>query len=146
MKELFIKGIVLVLILGIPAMVLAQRVVTPEELKVSPVKYRNSTIKLQDIFIDTRAGIPPALTAAGYKLDRYISFGVQKAGMRCFMRRDSVAEKQVMGLKRGERITIIGTVKQPKMKVKRGARGQVTDRFKLDIYIIEVSKIIPGWN
>ncbi len=146
MRKWFIKGMVLVLILGIPVMVLAQRLVKPEELKISPASYRNSSIKLQDTFIDIRAGISPALTAAGYKLDRYITFGLRKAGMRCFIRRDSVTEEQVMGLKRGERITVIGTVKQPKAKIKRGARGQVTDRFKLDIYIIEVSKIIPGWN
>jgi len=146
MKKWYAKVILPVLVLGIPALVLAQRLIKPEELKISPAKYRNSSIRLQDTFVDVRAGIPPALTAAGYKLDRWITFEVRKAGMRCFIRRDSVTEKQVMGLKRGDRITISGTVKQPKAKVKRGARGRRTDRFKLDIYVIEVSKIIPGWN
>lgn len=146
MRKLLMKGALLVLVLAVPAMVLAQRMVKPEELKINPAKYRNSSIKIQDIFVDLRAGIPPALTAAGYKLDRYITFGARKAGMRCFIRRDSVTEKQILGLKKSERITIIGTVKQPKAKVKRGARGQVTDRFKLDMYVIEVRKIIPGWD
>ena len=145
MRKLLMKGAVLVLVLAVPAIVLAQRVVKPEELKVSPTKYRNSTIKLQDVFVNYRAGIPTPLTAAGYTLDKYIVFGAARAGMRCFIRRSSAAEQQVMGLKKGDRITIIGTVKQPKAKVKR-AGGRVTDRYKLDIYIIEASKIIPGWN
>jgi hypothetical protein len=118
MKKRHVKAIVWVLVLGFPALVLAQRMVKPEELKVSPAKYRNSSIRLQDIFIDIRAGVPPALTAAGYKLDRYITFGLQKAGMRCFIRRNSQNEKLVMGLKRGDRITVSGIVKQPKAKVK----------------------------
>jgi len=54
-------------------------------------------------------------------------------------------EELVGQLKKGERITIIGTVKQPKAKIKR-AGGRVTDRYKLDIYIIEVSRIVIGWG
>ena len=38
--------------------------------------------------------------------------------MRCFIRRTGAVEKMVTELKKGERITIIGAVKQPKAKVK----------------------------
>ncbi|MEA1928045.1 MAG: hypothetical protein U9N73_07540, partial [Candidatus Auribacterota bacterium] len=115
------------------------------QLKVSPNKYRNITIKLEDTFINRRAGVPPALTAAGYTVNKYISFGVARAGMRCFIRRTAAMETLIAELKNGEQITIIGSVKQPKAKVKR-AGGRVTDRYKLDMYIIEARKIEKGWE
>jgi len=132
-----------ILLAAVPAF--AQRVVDPNELKISPAKYKNQTIKLNDKFVLNRAGLSPALTAAGYSLNKYITFGVTGAGMRCFIHRTPALEKLVGELKKGERITIIGTVKQPKAKVKR-ARGRGTDRYKLDMYIIEVRNISRGWE
>lgn len=61
------------------------------------------------------------------------------------MRRSAANEKLVGELKEGDRITIVGTIKQPKAKVKR-AEGRVTDKYKLDIYLIEVSRITKGWE
>lgn len=132
-----------ILLAAVPAF--AQRVVNPNELKISPAKYKNQTIKLNDKFVLNRAGLSPALTAAGYSLNKYITFGVTGAGMRCFIHRTPALEKLVGELKKGDRITIIGTVKQPKAKVKR-AGGRVTDRYKLDMYIIEARKISRGWE
>ena len=85
------------------------------------------------------------MTAAGYTLDRYISFGLLKSGMRCLIRRTPALEKLVAELKKGDRITIIGTVKQPKAKVKK-AGGRITDRYKLDMYVIEACKLEKGWE
>ena len=42
-------------------------------------------------------------------------------------------------------VTITGTFRQPKAKVKRGD-GRVTDRYKLDMYLIEVRDIVKGWE
>ena len=148
-KEVRVKTVILmtvisaILLAAVPAF--AQRVVNPNELKISPAKYKNQTIKLNDKFVLNRAGLSPALTAAGYSLNKYITFGVTGAGMRCFIHRTPALEKLVGELKKGDRITIIGTVKQPKAKVKR-AGGRVTDRYKLDMYIIEVRKISRGWE
>jgi len=148
-KEVRVKTVILmtvisaILLAAVPAF--AQRVVNPNELKISPAKYKNQTIKLNDKFVLTRAGLSPALTAAGYSLNKYITFGVTGAGMRCFIHRTPALEKLVGELKKGDRITIIGTVKQPKAKVKR-AGGRVTDRYKLDMYIIEARKISRGWE
>jgi len=148
-KEVRVKTVILmtvisaILLAAVPAF--AQRVVDPNELKISPAKYKNQTIKLNDKFVLTRAGLSPALTAAGYSLNKYITFGVTGAGMRCFIHRTPALEKLVGELKKGDRITIIGTVKQPKAKVKR-AGGRVTDRYKLDMYIIEARKISRGWE
>ena len=148
-KEVCVKTVILmtvisaILLAAVPAF--AQRVVNPNELKISPAKYKNQTIKLNDKFVLNRAGLSPALTAAGYSLNKYITFGVTGAGMRCFIHRTPALEKLVGELKKGDRITIIGTVKQPKAKVKR-AGGRVTDRYKLDMYIIEARKISRGWE
>jgi len=148
-KEVFVKTIALMtlilafLLSALP--VFGQRVVEPGDLKVSPNRFKNASIKLEDTFIQNRAGVPTALSAAGYTLDKYITFGVKGAGMRCFVRRSMAMEELVGQLKNGARITIIGTVKQPKAKIKRG-NGRVTDRYKLDIYIIEASKITKGWE
>jgi len=148
-KEVRVKTVILmtvisaILLAAVPAF--AQRVVNPNELKISPAKYKNQTIKLNDKFVLNRAGLSPALTAAGYSLNKYITFGVTGAGMRCFIHRTPALEKLVGELKKGDRITIIGTVKQPKAKVKR-AGGRVTDRYKLDMYIIEARKISRGWE
>jgi len=135
--------VLVILLSSLPAF--GQRVVEPGELKISPNRFKNSNIKLEDKFVANRSGIPASLTAAGYTLNKYISFGLSGAGMRCFVRRNAAMEELVGQLKKGERITIIGTVKQPKAKIKRGG-GRVTDRYKLDIYIIEVSKITKGWG
>lgn len=140
--------IILAVILGlcwITAPAFAQRAVEPNDLKVSPNKYSNSSIILKDIFINFRAGIPAALTAAGYTTQKYISFGCKEAGMRCFMRRNTANEQLIAQFKKGDRITIYGTVKQPKAKVKRGA-GRVTDRYKLDMYLIVATKVEEGWT
>ena len=148
-KEVRVKTVILmtvisaILLAAVPAF--AQRVVNPNELKISPAKYKNQTIKLNDKFVLNRAGLSPALTAAGYSLNKYITFGVTGAGMRCFIHRTPALEKLVGELKKGDRITIIGTVKQPKAKVKR-AGGRVTDRYKLDMYIIEARNISRGWE
>ncbi len=142
------KFLALVIIGGIccsMGLVYAQRVVESNDLKVSPAKYKNSSITLKDVFINLKAGIPPALTASGYTSQKYISFGAKNSGMRCFMRRSTANEKMVGELKQGDQITIIGTVKQPKAKVKR-ADGRITDRYKLDIYLIEARKITRGWE
>ena len=123
----------------------AQRVVESNELKVSPAKYRHSTITIKDVFTNPVAGIPPSLTASGYTSQRYITFGIKNAGMRCFMRRSSANEKLVAGLQEGARITLVGTVKQPKAKIEK-AEGRITDKYKLDIYVLEVQRITPGWG
>ncbi len=114
-----------ILLAAVPAF--AQRVVDPNELKISPAKYKNQTIKLNDKFVLNRAGLSPALTAAGYSLNKYITFGVTGAGMRCFIHRTPALEKLVGELKKGDRITIIGTVKQPKAKVKEQGGGLPID-------------------
>ena len=143
------KKIVALMIIGCicggMGLVYAQRVVEPNELKVSPAKYKNSSITLKDVFTNPHAGIPVALTASGYTSKKYITFGVKNAGMRCFMRRSSTNEKLVVGLKDGDRITIVGTVKQPEAEVER-AEGRITDKYDLDIYVIEVRKITKGWQ
>jgi len=144
MKNRIVITIILAILL-IAGTAFAQRVVEPNELKVSPNKYRNITIKLKDTFILNRSGLSPALTASGYTLNKYITFGAAQAGMRCFIRRTVAQEKLIEGLRRGDRITIVGAVKQPKAKVKR-ANGRITDRYKLDMYIIEVREIKKGWE
>ena len=144
MKKL-VALVVIGCICGGMGMVYAQRVVESNELKISPAKYKNSSITLKDVFINLKAGIPPALTASGYTSQKYISFGAKNSGMRCFMRRSAANEKLVGELKQGDRITIAGTIKQPKAKVKR-ADGRITDRYKLDIYLIEVRQITKGWE
>jgi hypothetical protein len=45
--------------------VFAQREVEPNDLKISPSRYRNSTIVIKDYFFNRRAAIPASLTAAG---------------------------------------------------------------------------------
>ena len=144
MKTMVFMTLVLVILLSsLPAF--AQRVVEPGELKISPNRYKNANIKLEDRFVSNRSGIPASLTAAGYTLNKYITFGVSGAGMRCFVRRNAAMEKLIGELKKGEQITVIGTVKQPKAKRKTAGRRS-TKSVKLDIYIIEASKIIKGWE
>ncbi|MDP8215672.1 MAG: hypothetical protein RAO92_09240 [Candidatus Euphemobacter frigidus] len=144
MKIMLMSGVIIGICWGaVPAF--TQNTVDPNELKISPVKYKNLSIVLQDNFINVRAGIPPALTAAGYTTQKYITFGCKTAGMRCFLRRNSANENLIAQFKKGERITIRGTVKQPKAKVKR-ADGRITDRYKLDIYIILASEVKKGWE
>ncbi|MEA1928142.1 MAG: hypothetical protein U9N73_08030, partial [Candidatus Auribacterota bacterium] len=71
MKTMILLTIISAILLSaVP--VFAQRVIEPNQLKVSPNKYRNITIKLEDTFINRRAGVPPALTAAGYTVNKYI--------------------------------------------------------------------------
>ena len=141
----FVALMIIGCICGGMGLVYAQRVVESNDLKISPAKYKNSSITLKDVFINLKAGIPPALTAAGYTSQKYISFGAKNSGMRCFMRRSTANEKLVGELKEGDQITIVGTIKQPKAKVKRG-EGRVTDKYKLDIYLIEVRQITKGWE
>ena len=142
------KLVALVIIGGIccsMGLVYAQRVVESNDLKISPAKYKNSSITLKDVFINLKSGIPPALTSSGYTSQKYISFGAKNSGIPCFMRRSAVNEKLVGELKQGDQITIVGTVKQPKAKVER-ANGRITDKYKLDIYLIEVRKVTRGWE
>jgi len=120
--------------------VLAQQVVEPNQLKISPLKYRGSYIKIQDVYIHGAAGEPVRMQEAGYPLDQWITFGVLQAGMRCFLRRDSTNEALVGQLKPRDQITIIGTVKEPRIRF-NGPR----DTLKLQP-IIEVSKLIKGWE
>ncbi len=141
----FVALVIIGCVCGGLGLVYAQRVVESNDLKVSPAKYKNSSITLKDVFINLKAGIPPALTASGYTSQKYISFGARNSGMPCFMRRSAANEKLVGELKEGDEITIVGTVKQPKAKVKRG-EGRVTDKYKLDIYLIEVRQITKGWE
>ena len=122
--------------------VLAQQVLDPNQLKISPLNYRGSYIKLKDIFVKGSAGEPVRMAEAGYPLDRYITFGAKLAGIRCFIRRDSINEKLIGQLNPGDQITIIGTVKEPHINL--GARRE-RSQIKLQP-IIDVSKIIIGWE
>ncbi len=126
-------------VLSLPA--LAQREVEPNDLKVSPVRFRNASIVVRDSYFDRRSGIPPALTASGYTLDKYIAFGLREAGMWCFLRRTSENEKLVSGLHNGQTITVRGTVRQAKAKVER---GRFANTHKLDIYLLEASRVETG--
>jgi hypothetical protein len=140
---IFMTLILVILLSSFPAF--GQRVVEPGELKISPNKYKNASIKLEDRFILNRSGIPASLTASGYTLNKYIAFGLSGAGMRCFVRRSAAMEQLIGELKKGEQITVIGTVKQPKAK-RKTAGGRKIETVKLDIYIIEASKIVKGWG
>jgi hypothetical protein len=141
----FVALVIIGCICGGMSLVYAQRVVESNDLKVSPAKYKNSSITLKDVFTKPGAGISPALTASGYTSKKYISFVAGETGMPCFMRRSSTNEKLVAGLKEGEQITIVGTVKQPEAEVER-AEGRITDKYDLDIYVIEVRQITKGWE
>ncbi len=123
----------------------AQREVEPNDLKVSPARYRNSPIVVRDIYIHRRAGVPPALTAAGYTLDKYIVLGLRNSGLPCFLRRTAQNEKLVAGLENGQRITVRGTVRQPKARPLRD-RGRGSEGLKLDLYLVEASQVEPGWE
>ncbi len=141
----FIALVIIGCLCGGMGMVYAQRVVESNDLKISPHKYKNSSITLKDVFTKSGAGISPALTASGYTSKKYISFVAGETGMPCFMRRSIANEELVAGLKNGEKITIIGTVKQPEAEIER-AEGRITDEYDLDIYVIEVRKITKGWE
>lgn len=120
--------------------VLAQQVVEPNQLKISPLKYKNSYIKINDLYIHFKAGGPARLDEAGYPLDRFITFGAAQSGMRCFIRRDSSTEALVAQLQNGDQMTIYGYVKEPHIRF-NGPR----DTLKL-MPIIEVSKLVKGWE
>ncbi len=122
---------------------LSQQAIEPNALKLNPAGYRNSYVKIKDIFINNRAGIPVALTKAGYTSQKYLTFGARKSGMRCFMRRDSVNEQILARFKQGDQVTITGYVKQPKATV---GQNRFKHKEKLDIYLIEVSTIKKGWE
>ena len=123
--------------------VLAQQVVDPNQLKITPMKYRGSYIKLKDIFAKGSAGEPVRMAEAGYPLDRYITFGTKLARIRCFIRLDSISEKLIGQLNPGDQITIIGTVKEPHINLDGPRRER--NQIKLQP-IIDVSKIIIGWE
>jgi len=144
--KIFLSMAALVLLLGALTLpVLAQREVEPNDLKISPVKYKNSSIIIKDFFINLRSGVPAALTAAGYTLDKYIAFGLREAGIWCFLRRTAANEELIGTLENGVRITVRGTVRQPKAKPARGV-GRGPGSFKLDIYLLEASQVEPGWE
>lgn len=123
----------------------AGREVEPGDLKVSPARYRNASIVVRDIYIHRRAGIPPALTAAGYTLDKYILIGLRNSGMPCFLRRTAENEKLVAGLENGQRITVRGTVRQPRARPPR-ERGRGSEGMKLDLYLVEAGQVEAGWE
>ncbi len=134
-------AMVIALALGAAASsALAQQVVEPDQLKISPLKYRGSYIKIQDAYIHRVAGEPVRMQEAGYPLDQWITFGLFRAGIRCYIRRDSAAEALVGQLQPRDQITIIGTVKEPRVRF-NGPR----DTLKLQP-VIEVSKLIKGWE
>lgn len=128
------------LIIGLVAgPVCAQRAVEPNELKVSPGKYRNAYIKLNDVFMNFRVGWPQTFIEAGYTQDKYIGFSARGSGIGCFLRRNAQNEEIIAQIKPGDRITIKGYVKQPKI------RGRFNKTWKLN-YILEVSSIEKGWQ
>jgi len=143
MKKALIGGGAVFLIFLMAPAVLAQKVVEPGELKVSPNAFRNSYVKVHDKFMQVRTGLGRDYTKAGYTLNKYITFGAAKSGMRCFLRRDTANEEIIGEFKNGTPMTIIGYVKQLKVEVgKGGAKG----REKLDKFVIVVSKIEKGHN
>ncbi len=143
MKSL-VSAVAVALLLGTLTIPLfAQREVEPNDLKISPTKYKNASVVVRDIFFDRRTGVPPSLTAAGYTLDRYIAFGLREAGMWCFLRRTAEHEQLIGQLQNGVRITVRGTVRQPKAKIER---GRFSDSRKFDIYLLEASQVTPGWE
>ena len=77
------------MLLVIPAIVIlvagmsfGQQDLDPNALKLSPANYRNSYVRIKDIFVHNRAGIPLALTKAGYTSQKYLTFAARNAGMR----------------------------------------------------------------
>ena len=72
MKGIWMAALV-VFLAAVPA--LAQQAIDPQELKISPLKYKNSYIKINDVYIHFRAGGPVRLDEAGYPLDRNIPSG-----------------------------------------------------------------------
>jgi hypothetical protein len=117
--------------------VLAQRVIQPNDLKVNPTKYKNSYVEIHDVFMNFRTGWPQAFIEAGYTQSKYIGFAVRMAGMGCFMRRSAPNEEAVAQIRPGDKVTVKGYVKEPKL------RGRVETR-KLN-YIIEANSIEKGW-
>lgn len=143
MKSL-VSAVAVAVMLGTLAIpVFAQREVDPNDLKISPAKYKNASVVVRDIFFDRRAGIPPSLTAAGYTLDRYIAFALREAGMWCFLRRNAENEQLVGQFQNGMRITVRGTVRQPKAKIER---GRFSDSRKFDVYLLEAGQVAAGWE
>lgn len=140
MKTAWIAAGMLAAWAGVAAVGRAQQVVDPQQLKISPLRYKNSYIKISDVYIHFKAGGPVRLDEAGYPLDRFITFGAAQSGMRCFFRRDSGTEALVAGFKNGDRMTIYGYVKEPHIRF-NGPR----DTVKL-MPIIEVSKLVRGWE
>lgn len=143
MKSLISALAVMVLLGVLISPVYGQRAVEPSDLKISPTRYRNSSIVIKDYYFNYRTGIPPSLTAAGYTLDRYIAFGLREAGIWCFLRRTAGNEGLVGKLENGDRITIRGTVRQPKAKVER---GRFTETHKFDMYLLEAGQVNLGWE
>ena len=141
------KKISLILTIIIAAAVFAatgfcQQLVEPNELKLNPPRYKNSYIKIHDNFVLMRAAIPFPLPQAGYTLEKYLTFGAAKSGMRCLMRRDIGNEEKVAQFKNGDRITIYGYVKQPRATYGKGVKV----RRETERYIIEVRDIRSGWE
>jgi len=142
MRKMF-TGWAVLLIFLMASSVRAQKLVDPGELKIKPNSFKNCYVKIQDNYIHVRSSLGRDYTKAGYTLDKYISFGASKSGMRCFMLRNSANEKLVAEFEKGTPITIYGHIKQLKVDVgKGGAKG----REKLDKYVIIVSKIEKGHN
>ena len=122
----------------------AQEALTPPELKHNLPRYKNRYIQLEDIYVHHRAGVPLQLSKAGYESSKYYTFGLKKSGIRCFLRRTLANENILEGIRNGQKITVTGYLKQPKMTVREGTRFR--DTVKLDIFIIEVRDLTPGWK
>ena len=144
MKDTIATAVIILAIMATAAVRgLAQQSVSPEELKLNLPTYKNRYIVLKDIYTHQRAGVPLQLSKAGYEASKYYTFGLRIAGIRCFLRRTSANEKLLQGIRNGEKITVSGYLKQPKMKVREGSRFR--DTVKLDTFVLEVRNFSRGW-
>jgi len=142
MKKRIITVIVIVLSSLTALTVMAQYQVEPNDLKISPPRYRNAYITVRDHFVKLGSNVPFPLPQAGYSLDKFITFGSLDAGIRCFIRRNACSEELVSQLINGDRVTLHGYVRQPRATL--GKRVKV--RGRVERYIFEVSKIERGWK
>ena len=122
----------------------AQETAEPGKVKLDPARCRNRYISVKDIYLHHRAGIPLPLSQAGYESSQYYTFGLRLSGLRCFLRRTLANEDLLSEIKNGDRITVTGYVKQPVRTVKN--RRGFRNRIDLDLYVLEVRDITPGWQ
>lgn len=142
MKKRLITMIAIVLSSLTALTVMARNPVEPNDLKISPPRYKNAYITVRDYFVKLGSNVPFPLPQAGYSLDKFITFGALDAGIRCFIRRNAASEELVSQLRKGDRITLHGYVRQPRATL--GKRVKI--RGRVERYIFEVSKIEIGWE